>query len=417
MPSQRRRHLRAGASLLGALLLAGCAAASPSGSALPSATASSAPSTAPSGTPIPSGGSIKLRLERVATGLISPVGITSAGDGSGRLFVNEQGGRIRVIAADGTLQPGAFADLHERIRWGGEQGLLGLAFHPDFTHNGRLFVDYTRDPDGATVIAELHSADGQSADPDSERILLVIPQPYDNHNGGQIAFGPDGYLYIAMGDGGDGGDPHGNGQNRQVLLGKLLRIDVDATPDPGKAYAVPPSNPFAAAGTRPGEGLPEIWAYGLRNPWRFSFDRSTGDLYIGDVGQEDWEEVDRQPAGSTGGENYGWNVMEGTHCYTALCDPNGITLPIAEYSHQLGCAITGGYVYRGTAQPALVGAYLYADYCEGSVSLLTMNGSVVVQEVNLTTALNIASFGQGDDGELYLVDDGRGSLYHLVLDL
>ena len=406
--------------MFGALLLAGCAAAGPTASGAPSqstaGSASSAPSTTPAATPAASGSSIRLRLERVVTGLISPVGITSAADGSGRLFVNEQGGRIRVIAADGTLQEGAFADLHERILWGGEQGLLGLAFHPDFAHNGRLFVDYTRDPDGATVIAELHSADGQSADPDSERILLVIPQPYPNHNGGQIAFGPDGSLYIAMGDGGAGGDPQDNGQNLQVLLGKLLRIDVDATPDPGKAYAVPPSNPFALGGIRPGDGLPEIWAYGLRNPWRFSFDRTTGDLYIGDVGQENWEEVDRQPAGSTGGENYGWSLLEGTHCYTALCDPNGTTQPIAEYSHQLGCAITGGYVYRGTAQPALVGAYLYADYCGGTISLLTMNGSVVVQEIALTTPLHIASFGQGEDGELYLVDDGRGSLYHVVLD-
>ncbi|MEX0626838.1 MAG: PQQ-dependent sugar dehydrogenase, partial [Chloroflexota bacterium] len=238
-----------------------------------------------------------IRLEPIASGLIDPIGITNAGDGSGRLFVNQRGGRIRVVNPDGTVRGVDFVDLSDRVRAGGERGLLGVAFHPDFAANGRLFVHYSRGGDGATVISELAaSTDRGAASAASERILLTQDQPFANHNGGEIAFGPDGYLYIGLGDGGSGGDPFGNGQNRQTLLGKILRIDVDAAPAPTQQYSIPDTNPYAPGGVDPGAGLSEIWAYGLRNPWRFSFDRATGDLYIGDVGQNAWEEIDRQPA-------------------------------------------------------------------------------------------------------------------------
>jgi glucose/arabinose dehydrogenase len=285
-------------------------------------------------------------VELVVDGLDAPTGVTSADDGSGRLFVNEQAGKVRLVSAGGALRPQPFVDLSSRIRSGGERGLLGLAFHPGFATNRRLFVDYTRAEDGATVVSELRaSADGSQADPASERILLVVPQPFANHNGGQLAFGPDGDLYIGLGDGGSGGDPMENGQNRNVLLGKILRIDVDAPHAAGKAYAIPPDNPYAARGSAPGDGRPEVWAYGLRNPWRFSFDRLTADLYIGAVGQGSWEEIDRQPRDPAGGANYGWNLMEGDHCFRSTCDPTGLIAPIAGYSHAFGCSVTGGYVY------------------------------------------------------------------------
>ncbi|HLY35323.1 MAG TPA: PQQ-dependent sugar dehydrogenase, partial [Candidatus Limnocylindria bacterium] len=296
---------------------------------------------------------------------------------------------------------------------GGERGLLGLAFHPGFPDPPRIFVDYTRQPDGATVISELQATAGR-ADPASERILLVIPQPYANHNGGQLAFGPDGGLYIGMGDGGSGGDPHGNGQNTHALLGKILRIDVDGPHAPGKAYAIPDDNPFAPDGARPGAGAPEVWAYGLRNPWRFSFDPANGDLYIGDVGQSAWEEIDRQPGGSQAGQNYGWNVMEGMHCYADGCDPRPYVKPIAEYGHDQGCAVTGGYVYRGGAQPSLDGAYLFGDYCSGTVFTLQLNGGAISVKAILSTGKQISSFGVGEDGELYLADLGGGGIYRVV---
>ncbi len=308
----------------------------------------------------------RLRLELVADGLRDPIGLTSAGDGSGRLFVNERDGVVRVIDPDGRLQDRPFVDLSDRIAAGGERGLLGLAFHPDFATNRRLFVHYSRAGDGATVVSELTaSADLQTADPGSERVLFTVPDPFVNHNGGQLAFGPDGYLYIGLGDGGGGGDPLQNGQNPDVLLGKILRIDVDAQDARPAHTRIPADNPFGPGGANPGGGRPEIWALGLRNPWRFSFDPDGGDLYIGDVGQGSWEEIDRQPADSAGGENYGWNVMEGRHCFGGDCDQTGYVKPIAEYSHDLGCSVTGGYVYRGTAQPELQGVYVFGDYCSG----------------------------------------------------
>lgn len=363
----------------------------------------------------PVGGPHRLTVELVASGLNDPIGVANAGDGSERLFVVQRGGQVRVIDPDGALLATPFVDLSDRVTAGGERGLLGLAFHPDFAANGRLFVHYSRLGDGATVISELTAAgDRSSASPASERVLLTVSQPFANHNGGQIAFGPDGYLYIGLGDGGSGGDPQGNGQNRQTLLGKILRLSVDGSPAPGKAYGIPSSNPYAAGGSAPGAGLPEIWAYGLRNPWRFSFDRGTGDLYIGDVGQNAWEEVDRQPVDSRGGENYGWNAFEGRHCFSAC---SGVTYvpPIAEYSHDMGCSVTGGYLYRGLRQPALKGFYLFGDYCAGTLFTVPGGGGTLTPKPVAATGLQISSFGEGEDGEIYLVDLGGGGLYRVAV--
>jgi glucose/arabinose dehydrogenase len=361
--------------------------------------------------PAPTHGPARVSLVEVATGLASPVGLTNAGDGTGRLFVVEQAGVIRVIAGR-TLQASPFLDISSRVASGGERGLLGLAFHPRYAQNGLLFVDYTRTRDGATVVSEFH-ASGEHADARSERILLVVDQPFANHNGGQIAFGPDGYLYIGLGDGGSEGDPQGNGQNTHALLGKILRIDVDHAAA-GKPYAVPADNPFAPEGIRPGAGLPEIWAYGLRNPWRFSFDRRFGDLYIGDVGGSAEEEVDRQPADSHGGENYGWNVMEGRECTSNPCEQRPYVMPIVEYGHDRGCAVTGGYVYRGTKQPALQGDYLFGDYCSGTVFSLQVDEGADTPIAVLASGKRISSFGEGEDGEIYLVDIGSGGVFRLV---
>jgi glucose/arabinose dehydrogenase len=357
----------------------------------------------------------RLRLELVTDGLRDPIGLTSAGDGSGRLFVQERDGVVRVIDPDRRLQDSPFVDLRDRIAAGGERGLLGLAFHPDFAGNRRLFVHYSRAGDGATVVSELTaSADRQTADPGSERVLLTVPDPFVNHNGGQLAFGPDGYLYIGLGDGGGGGDPLQNGQNPAALLGKILRIDVDAQAA-GRPYAIPAGNPFGPGGADPGAGRPEVWALGLRNPWRFSFDPDGGDLYIGDVGQGSWEEIDRQPADSSGGENYGWSVMEGRHCFGGDCDQTGFVKPIAEYSHDLGCSVTGGYVYRGSAQPELQGVYVFGDFCSGIVFTLQVDEGTIDPKRVLDSGLGISSFGTDEDGEIYLVDIG-GAVYHVLVD-
>ena len=357
----------------------------------------------------------RLRLELVADGLRDPIGLTSAGDGSGRLFVDERDGVVRVIDPGGRLQDSPFVDLRDRIAAGGERGLLGLAFHPDFAGNRRLFVHYSRAGDGATVVSELTaSADLRTADPGSERVLFTVPDPFVNHNGGQLAFGPDGYLYIGLGDGGGGGDPLQNGQNPDVLLGKILRIDVDAQ-DAGRPYAIPAGNPFAPGGANPGAGRPEVWALGLRNPWRFSFDPDGGDLYIGDVGQGNWEEIDRQPADSAGGENYGWNVMEGRHCFGGDCDQTGYVKPIAEYSHDLGCSVTGGFVYRGSAQPELQGVYVFGDFCSGIVFTLQVDEGTIDPKRVLDSGLGISSFGTDEDGEIYLVDI-EGAVYRVLVD-
>ncbi|HET6521006.1 MAG TPA: PQQ-dependent sugar dehydrogenase [Geminicoccaceae bacterium] len=331
----------------------------------------------------------------VARGLSQPLFVTHAGDGSGRLFVLEQPGRIRIIER-GALAARPFLDITARVLLGGERGLLGLAFHPDYPTNGRYFVNYTRRPDGATVVAEFRVS---PSDPDRSapagRVLLTVAQPFANHNGGMLAFGPDGFLYIALGDGGGAGDPRNRAQDPDELLGKILRIDVDR----GRPYAVPRGNPFAAAGG----GRPEIFALGLRNPWRFSFDREAGDLYAADVGQRTIEEVNVIRRGG----NYGWRSMEGTRCFRPPtdCDRTGLRPPIAEYAHGGGrCSVTGGYVYRGRAVPALTGTYVYGDYCSGEVFGLRMRRPAVL----LRTNLRIASFGEDEAGELYVVDRGGG---------
>lgn len=352
---------------------------------------------------------LKLELSPVVEGLGAPVGLTNAGDGSGRLFIVLQEGLILTLDDDGVLDR-PFLDIVERVTSGGEQGLLGLAFHPRYESNGRLFVDYT-DLSGDTVVAEYEVSGNNPnvADADSERVLLHIDQPYPNHNGGHVTFGPDGYLYIGMGDGGSGGDPHGNGQNPDTLLGKLLRIDVDGR-SADRPYAIPTDNPFAS-GT---EGRPEIWATGLRNPWRFSFDEPAGTLWIADVGQSDQEEVDRVDA-SEPGLNYGWNAMEGTDCYLPPtgCDKSRFVEPLTTYSHEEGCSITGGYVYRGAQQP-LVGVYLFSDYCSGDIYAVAAEREGPLDLVELLdTDRAISSFGLDEDGELYAVDLG-GAVLKLV---
>jgi glucose/arabinose dehydrogenase len=306
-------------------------------------------------------------VDIVTDGLDQPVDVAVPGDGSGRVFVVEQPGRIRIVR-DGALVDEPFLDIRERIASGGEQGLLGLAFHPAFPDDPRFFVDYT-DVSGDTVIAEyrLDESDPDVGDHESERILLQIEQPYPNHNGGAVVFGPDGMLYIATGDGGSGGDPQGNGQWTDTLLAKVLRIDVDSTGSGGDGYGIPDDNPFLdEIGSRP-----EIWLTGLRNPWRMRFDELTGDLWIGDVGQGAWEEIDVAPAG-VGGLNFGWNRMEGFACFEPRedCDEAGLTMPVAAYGHGLGCAVIGGVVVRDLDQPRLNGGYLFSDSCSGNLWLL-----------------------------------------------
>jgi glucose/arabinose dehydrogenase len=329
--------------------------------------------------------------EVVASGLVNPNDIQNAGDGSGRLFIVEQAGMIRILQ-NGALLETPFLDIRERVGdKGNEQGLLGLALHPDFASNGFFYVNYT-DVDGNTVIARF-TASGDAADPNSEVRILGVKQPFPNHNGGGLAFGPDGYLYIGLGDGGSGGDPQGNGQNLDTLLGKILRIDVNS----GDPYAVPADNPFGN----------EIFHYGLRNPWRFSFDALTGDLWIGDVGQGAWEEIDFLPAGTPGGVNFGWNRFEGMHDYTAGDIPANYRPPIFEYSHEEGCSVTGGYVYRG-GMPEWQGVYFYGDFCTGKIwgALRILSAG---EEASLSTALfqlsaQITSFGVDEAGEVYLAD-------------
>lgn len=343
--------------------------------------------------------------EAVVSGLFSPVGIANAGDGSGRLFVLEQSGLIRILK-DGILLPGAFLDIRSQVGCCGERGLLGLAFHPRYAENGYFYTNYT-DPDGNTVIARFQVTpdDPERAEPGSEQRLLFIQQPYGNHNGGSVVFGPDGYLYLGLGDGGSGGDPLGSGQSTNTLLGKVLRIDVDG----GDPYVIPPDNPFATGG-----GLAEIWAYGLRNPWRIAFDSLTGDLYIGDVGQNAWEEIDYLPAGSPPGANFGWNYREGAHPYQGI-PPGDVALidPVAEYGRDQGCSVTGGAVYRGVELPAWQGVYLYGDYCTGRVWGLRSDPQGGWLNAPLfDTGSTITSFGVDEAGEVYLVDYA-GTVYRL----
>jgi glucose/arabinose dehydrogenase len=367
----------------------------------------------PSATPTPSTVDVlpdpaSAAWEVIVRGLERPVGAVDAADGSGRLFILEQTGQIRIWQA-GSLLPEPFLDLRGTVACCGERGLLGLAFHPDYRNNGYFYINYTLESRGnlLTQIARYQvSTDADRADPQSEHTLLEIQQPYENHNGGGLAFGPDGHLFIAVGDGGSGGDPLGSGQSRDTLLGKLLRIDVDG----GDPYAIPTDNPFAGGG-----GLPEIWAYGLRNPWRFAFDRLTGDLYIGDVGQGDWEEIDFLPAGYPGGANLGWNVYEGMHPYSGAPGPGEVLVfPVAEYGHDTGQSVTGGAVYRGTTLPDWYGVYLYGDFSSGKVwGLLRLPDGSWQNSLLFETGALISSFGQDASGEVYLVNY-NGELLRLV---
>lgn len=361
--------------------------------------------------PPPPGPPPALALTNVVSGLTQPVDLQFPPDNSGRLFVVEQAGTIRIVSTN-VLLPGNFLDIRSKVAASGEKGLLGLAFHPNFSSNRRFFVNYTRSaPPGSmgidctTVIAEyqVSALDANQADP-TERILFTVDQPFANHNGGQLAFGNDGFLYIGLGDGGGGGDPNGNGQNTNTLLGKMLRIDVDSA----QPYAVPPDNPFVGAA-----GLDEIWAYGFRNPWRFSFERSSGRLFVADVGQGNYEEIDIV----TKGGNFGWKTMEGTHCFSPAsgCNMTGLVLPINEYDHSQGdVAVIGGYIYTGTAIQSLSGAYIFGDFGSGRIWSLRENPpNTWTRTELLNTGRSISSFGQDAGGELYVADHG-GAILKLV---
>jgi glucose/arabinose dehydrogenase len=361
----------------------------------------------------PAGAALPVKAELVVSAAANAVDIVYAGDGSAQLYVVDQAGRIRILRS-GALLATPFLDIGSLVAFGGEQGLLGLAFHPQYATNGKFYVNYTRAGDGATVVASyrVSAADHDRADPASRIDVLTIAQPYANHNGGAVRFGPDGYLYIGMGDGGSAGDPENRAQNTQELLGKMLRIDVDgATP-----YAIPAANPFVAGG-----GRREIFAIGLRNPWRFSFDRGTGDLYIGDVGQGAIEEIDFLPKGQGAGANFGWRVMEGNQCTNyggnPPCNPALFTPPVLTYDHNQGCSVTGGVVYRGRKVPVLYGRYLYSDYCSGHLWAAARDRNGVWQtEVILETGHHVGTIGEDVDGEVYWTDLTGGSIYRLVAD-
>ena len=353
-----------------------------------------------------------LVFTQITTGLTNPVFITHAGDGSGRLFIVERAGQIRIVK-NGSLLSTPFLDIDPIVNSSAsERGLLALAFHPDYASNGQFYTVHTAS-DGSLVLSRFTRSTGSPdlADASSRQTLLSIPHPdFGNHNGGTLAFGPDGFLYWSTGDGGGSGDPGNNAQDLSDLLGKILRLDVDSA----SPYAIPSSNPFF---NDPDPSIrEEIWAYGLRNPWKFSFDSQTGDLYLGDVGQGAREEIDFQPASSPGGENYGWRVMEGSRCFnpSSGCDQSGKVLPIAEYDHSVGCSVTGGYVYRGSLFPLLRGHYFYGDFCSGAFFSLEGNPSSGWAVTPLgDTPYSISTFGEDEDGELYLADYGTGSIYQL----
>lgn len=342
----------------------------------------------------------------MASGLANPLYLTAPA-GDPRLFVVEQDGRIWIVQNNQRLST-PFLDINPIVRSGGEQGLLSLAFHPNYATNGYFYVNYTDNNGDTRVERYTVSANANVADATSAKLILAIDQPYANHNGGLVMFGPDDKLYIGMGDGGSGGDPENRAQNRDSLLGKLLRIDVDA----GDPYGVPPDNPYVGSA-----GRDEIWAIGLRNPWRFAFDRTAGLLYIADVGQNAWEEVHVAPV-SQGALNYGWVIMEGAHCYPpgSACSTAGLLLPAVEYGHANGCSITGGFVYRGSRSPSLVGHYFYSDYCSGWIRSFTYANGAVQQQTNWNlnvTLGNVLSFGEDSAGELYVLS-ANGSVYRIT---
>jgi glucose/arabinose dehydrogenase len=357
-------------------------------------------------------GHLALTLTRAAGGFTQPLYVTNARDGTHRLFVVEQTGRIKILAGS-TVLATPFLDLHTRVSCCGERGLLGLAFHPSYRTNGRFFVNYT-DLNGNTVVAEYHrSTTSANRASTTGRVLLRVTQPYANHNGGMLAFGRDGYLYIGLGDGGSAGDPGNRAQNLGSLLGKILRIDVNHRTGTLQ-YAIPSTNPFVGR-----TGDDRIWSYGLRNPWRFSFDRKTGDLWIGDVGQARYEEIDRALASAGGGRgrNYGWRVMEGRACYSPAtgCNTSGKMLPMAVYSHTDGCSVTGGYSYRGSQYPAMYGAYLFGDYCSGNIWALVAGGSnAQTPSLVLASGHSISSFGESESGAIYLTDLSSGEVFRLA---
>jgi glucose/arabinose dehydrogenase len=408
--------------LLGVLVVAcngtpSSVAPSPSGTAAPTSVltptapvASATPEATATPVPTIADQPPALGLEAAGTGFASPIGIAAAADGW--LLINERAGR--VVALDpATGETAVTLDLSDRVLDGGqfgEQGLLGLVLHPDWPDDGRAFVHYN-DRNGDTVVSEFTGAQGSGEAPalavESETVLLAVDQPFANHNGGQLAFGPDGYLYVGLGDGGSGGDPEGNGQNPSRLLGKILRLDVATV----GGYAIPDDNPFVAGG-----GAPEVFVYGLRNPWRFSFDRETELLWIADVGQNAFEEIDRIDPATDAAANLGWSVMEASHCYdSAECATDGLVLPVAEYGRDLGCSVTGGYVYRGESVPGLAGWYLFSDYCTGLLFGLRSDATGVnAPSILLETGASVSSFGEGADGELYVADLRSGTVYRIV---
>ena len=365
---------------------------------------------------------LSIDLAPIIDGFATPVFVTHAGDDPNRLYVVEKAGRIQIVtlAGDrGEMATEPFLDINDRVTTSGnEQGLLGLAFAPDYSESGYFFVNYS-DTSGDTVVARFQrsAANPDLADPAGEFVVLQIDQPARNHNGGMLLFGPDGYLYIGTGDGGGSGDRYANGQNPDSLLGKMLRIDV--TSDPTQPYTIPEDNPWIHSDWNGIDVRDEIWAVGLRNPWRYSFDRLTGDLWIGDVGQNQYEEITLTLRDSAkpfvGGHNYGWPILEGTHCYRDdQCDPSGLVLPVAEYSHAGHCSVTGGYVYRGAQFPQLTGVYIFGDYCSGTIwATWPTAGGWQTAEL-LDSDVMISSFGEDAAGELYLTDMTGGRLLRLI---
>jgi glucose/arabinose dehydrogenase len=398
------------------------ASATPSALASPRASALGPPSASPSGSASagssPTAGRpfdparVAVRLDPFVGGLDSPLAIVNAADDSGRLFVVEQGGAIRIVH-DGRLVERPFVDLSGELSSGGERGLLGLAFAPDYPNDPRAFVDYT-DRDGNTVVSSLRvdPSDPDRLDPSTELSILHVDQPFPNHNGGALAFTADGFLLVSLGDGGSGGDPLGNGQSTTTLLGKILRLDVRAS-TADHPYAIPPGNPFANGSA----GRPEIWLTGLRNPWRLSIDRATADLWIGDVGQNAWEEIDVHRAAAPGGTNYGWNRMEGRHCFSpeSGCEDPALALPVTDYGHDQGCTVIGGYVERSATRSPLTGGYVFGDYCSGRLWAIdpssdTARDPTVVGE----SGANLSAFGEDESGALYAADIAAGAVLRVV---
>ena len=393
-------HARLGIAAVIAVLLAGAIATPAAASTRPTADADA--------TTVPALTASDVVLTPIATGLKRPVLVTGAGDGTDRLFIVEQGGRV-LVRKNGVILATPLLDIRNKVTTGSEQGLLGLAFHPSYATNRKFYVNYTN-RDGDTVVREYRTlaANPDRADLASSRRILLIDQPYANHNGGMLAFGPAGYLYIGMGDGGSANDPGNRAQNLSSWHGKILRIDINGTTST-RAYRIPSTNPYVGRA-----GRDEVWQRGLRNPWRFSFDRETQALWIGDVGQRSYEEVNRAvhtASGSGRGFNWGWRVMEGRHCHipSTGCSTSGKKLPLVEYTHATNgrCAVTGGYVYRGTRIPALVGWYVYGDFCSGEIWAIPANASYPATRVTLVgpgSGRMISSFGESSDGELYVVD-------------